>query len=105
MLGTRTRCSSASRAASNPAAIAAVTLSTCISTRRSVQAPSGTLRREGGAMGRLDGRVAIVTGAGQGIGRGVARRFAREGAAVVVAEVNPGTGAQVAEEITEELGG
>ena len=56
-------------------------------------------------MGRLDGRVAIVTGAGQGIGRGVARRFAREGAAVVVAEVNPKTGEQVAGEITDELGG
>jgi len=56
-------------------------------------------------MGRLDGRVAIVTGAGQGIGRGVARRFAREGAAVVVAEVNPKTGEQVAREITDELGG
>ena len=56
-------------------------------------------------MGRLDGRVAIVTGAGQGIGRGVARRYAREGAAVVVAEVNPDTGAQVAAEITADLGG
>jgi len=56
-------------------------------------------------MGRLDGRVAIVTGAGQGIGRGVARRFAREGAAVVIAEVNPATGEQVASEIAEELGG
>ena len=56
-------------------------------------------------MGRLDGRVAIVTGAGQGIGRGVARRFAREGAAIVVAELNPETGAAVAAEITDELGG
>jgi len=56
-------------------------------------------------MGRLDGRVAVVTGAGQGIGRGVARRFAREGAAVVVAEVNPKTGEQVAREIADELGG
>ena len=56
-------------------------------------------------MGRLDGRVAIVTGAGQGIGRGIARRFAREGAAVVVAEVNPETGAAVEREIVDELGG
>jgi NAD(P)-dependent dehydrogenase (short-subunit alcohol dehydrogenase family) len=56
-------------------------------------------------MGRLDDKVAIVTGAGQGIGRGIARRFAQEGAAVLVAEVNPTTGAQVEREIVEELGG
>jgi NAD(P)-dependent dehydrogenase (short-subunit alcohol dehydrogenase family) len=56
-------------------------------------------------MGRLDGKAAIVTGAGQGIGRGVARALAREGAAVTVAEINAETGATVAKEIEEELGG
>jgi NAD(P)-dependent dehydrogenase (short-subunit alcohol dehydrogenase family) len=39
-------------------------------------------------MGRLDGKVAIVTGAGSGIGEATARLMAREGAAVVVADIN-----------------
>ena len=55
-------------------------------------------------MGLLKDKVALITGAGGGIGRGVAHSFAREGAAVVIAEINEGTGAQVAREI-EELGG
>jgi NAD(P)-dependent dehydrogenase (short-subunit alcohol dehydrogenase family) len=54
--------------------------------------------------GRLAGKVAIVTGAGQGIGEGIARAFAREGAAVTVAEINPETGARVAEQLRSELG-
>ena len=36
-------------------------------------------------MGKLDGKVALVTGANRGIGRGIARGFAREGAALVLA--------------------
>jgi NAD(P)-dependent dehydrogenase (short-subunit alcohol dehydrogenase family) len=47
----------------------------------------------------LDGRVAVVTGSGQGIGRGYAFGLARAGARIVVAEVNEDTGAAVAKEL------
>ncbi|MDB5424628.1 MAG: family oxidoreductase [Phenylobacterium sp.] len=56
-------------------------------------------------MGLLAGKVALITGGGGGIGRGVARRFVREGAAVVVAEMNPEFCRQIETELKDELGG
>ncbi|MHB8511886.1 MAG: SDR family NAD(P)-dependent oxidoreductase [Actinomycetota bacterium] len=49
--------------------------------------------------GRLEDKVAIITGAGQGIGRAYAERFSAEGARVVVAEFREETGKAVAEQI------
>lgn len=59
-------------------------------------------------MGSLDGRVAIITGAGRGIGREHALLFAREGASVVVNDLggaNDGTGADAgpAQQVVEEI--
>jgi meso-butanediol dehydrogenase / (S,S)-butanediol dehydrogenase / diacetyl reductase len=51
---------------------------------------------------RLVGKVAVVTGAGQGIGQGIALRLAREGALVVLAEYNRATAAATALAIRQE---
>lgn len=55
-------------------------------------------------MGELDGKVAIVTGGGNGIGRATSWVLAREGAAIVVADINPEFGKRTVKEV-EEKGG
>jgi NAD(P)-dependent dehydrogenase (short-subunit alcohol dehydrogenase family) len=54
-------------------------------------------------MRRLEGKLAVVTGAGAGIGEAIARRFAAEGARVVIAEINAADGRRVAHEISAEF--
>jgi 2-hydroxycyclohexanecarboxyl-CoA dehydrogenase len=49
--------------------------------------------------GKLNGKVALVTGAGRGLGRGIALELARDGASIVVAELDPETGRRTAAEI------
>lgn len=50
-------------------------------------------------MGRLDGKVALVTGAASGIGRAASTRLAEEGARVLVADINEPGGRQTEEKI------
>lgn len=50
---------------------------------------------------RLEGKTAIVTGAGSGFGAGIAQAFAREGAAVMVADIN----GKAAESVASQIGG
>src|SRR6266568_5837279 len=54
-------------------------------------------------MGRVEGKVAIVTGAGSGIGEATARLMAREGASVVVADIDGKEAGRVAGELASAV--
>ena len=51
--------------------------------------------------GQLEDRVAVITGAGEGIGRGIASAFVKEGAKVVIAEINAELGNAAVSELGE----
>lgn len=55
-------------------------------------------------MSRFAGRVAVVTGAAQGIGRGTAEVFAEQGAQVAILDIQPERAAKTAEEIRAQGG-
>jgi len=52
-------------------------------------------------MGRLDGKIAIITGASQGMGEAHARHFVAEGAKVVMTDINDEAGEKIAAELGE----
>jgi len=52
-------------------------------------------------MGKLSERVAMVTGAGQGIGKAIAQELVRDGAALAIVDINKTTSSQVAAELSQ----
>jgi len=60
--------------------------------------------RKGDGRARMEGVVALITGAAQGFGKGIAEELAREGAAIAVADLNEKLGAAFAAELNRQYG-
>lgn len=71
---------------------------------RDVRAILAAHPNEGARMGRLDGKVALITGGASGMGMVASRLFAAEGASVVLTDVTDAAGEQVAQAIREQGG-
>src|SRR5678816_1559461 len=71
---------------------------------RSCPTPQLDYAGEMAMAGRLEGKVALVTGGASGIGRATALTFAREGAKLVVTDMNEDGGQQTIHMITEKGG-
>lgn len=54
--------------------------------------------------GRLQDKIAVITGAGRGIGAATARRFVEEGARVAIAELAPHSGEAMVAQLRAETG-
>jgi len=65
---------------------------------------SGSSEKKARLEGRLEGKVAVITGAGSGIGLETSILFVKEGCKVVCADVNEKAGKEVAEKIAKEFG-
>ncbi|WP_419917697.1 SDR family NAD(P)-dependent oxidoreductase [Candidatus Poriferisocius sp.] len=55
-------------------------------------------------MGRLDNRVVVITGSGDGIGYGIARRFAAEGATLLITDIDAAAADRVGNELRDDFG-
>lgn len=62
-----------------------------------------TTAQHSSATGRLEGRVAVITGGASGMGLATAARFVAEGASVVIADLNVSAGERVAAELGESV--